>query len=153
MTYINPAGAFSSVYRERHGQISIEYLIVLSFVTFLVISVLSLSVLYIDGIRDTVKFRQLDSYATKIIQGAESVYYAGQPSKVGITAYLPAGVASVQVLREGLLMTVATSSGESRTLFSSTVPLNNTEGMLPSQEGLHRVTLEAMSDAVRITDG
>ena len=151
MTYINPTWKRFHA-GTRGGQISIEYLIVLSFVTFLVISILGLSALYIDGIRDTVSFRQLETYADKIVRGSESVYYAGQPSKVSITAYLPAGVTNVQVLREGLLITLVTSSGESRTLFSSAVPLNSTDGTLLSGEGLHRIQLTATSDAVRITN-
>ncbi len=118
----------------------------------IVISVLGLSVLYIDGIRDTVKFRQIEGYAAQVVQGAESVYYAGQPSKMSIQAYLPAGVSSIQVTREGLIMTVATSSGESKTFYSSSVPLNSTDGQLPSHEGLHRIQLTAMSDAVRVQD-
>ncbi len=152
MAYINPTGKQGKERVRMRGQISIEYLIVLSFVTFLVITVLGLSILYIDGIRDTIKFRQLESYATKVIHGSESVYYAGQPSKVSVQGYIPAGVSRIDVHREGLLMTISTSSGESRTFFSSTVPLNSTTGVLPSHEGLHRVQLTALSDAVRITE-
>lgn len=118
----------------------------------MVLTVLGLSVLYIDGIRDTIKIRQLETYVSKVIHGSESVYYAGQPSKVSITAYLPSGVNSIQVLREGLLVTMVTSSGETKSLFTSSVPLNATGEVLPANEGLHRLQLTATSDAVRISN-
>lgn len=136
---------------SRTGQISIEYLVILGFVTFLVMSVLALSVLYMDSVRDTIKFRQVETYATKIVSAAESVYYAGQPSKVSVQAYLPASVSSVEVLREGLLITVVASSGEAKSLFPSRVPLNASSGVLPASEGLKNVELRATSDSVVVS--
>lgn len=132
----------------RNGQISIEYLIILGFVTFLVMSVLALSVVYMDSVRDTIKFRQVETYATKIVSAAESVYYAGQPSKVSVQAYVPASVSAIEVLREGLLISVAASSGEAKMLFSSRVPLNASSGTLPVSEGLKSIELTATSDSV-----
>ena len=133
------------------GQISIEYLVVLGFVTFLVISVLGLSLVYIDSVRDTIKFRQTEAYATKVVRAAESVYYAGQPSKVHVQAYVPVSVSKIEVLREGLLITVTASSGEAKTLFSSAVPLNSSSGTLPASEGLKDIELSASADSVVVS--
>ena len=85
------------MYLKERGQISIEYLILVSFITFLIIGILSASIYSFSIIRDKNKFNQLESFSQKIVNSAESIYYAGEPSKATINAYLPPGVNEILI--------------------------------------------------------
>ena len=66
----------------KRGQIATEYLIIISFVTFIIISVLGIALIYSSEIRDSIKSSQLDKLSDKIVSTSESVFYAGEPSKI-----------------------------------------------------------------------
>ncbi len=83
---------------RNRGQISLEYLIVVGFVVFIVILLLGLAVFYTSTARDSMSFNQLNNFANKLLNSAETVYFAGEPSKLTITAYLPEGVSSFEIL-------------------------------------------------------
>jgi len=101
----------------KKGQISVEYLVVVGFVTFLVIGVLGVAVYYSAQLRDSIKFYQLENYAEKIVSGAESVFYSGEPSRVTITAYLPAGVQSVEIIEDQIVVSISTANGVAKSAY------------------------------------
>lgn len=130
---------------KKRGQISTEYLIVVGFVTFLIMSVLGLSLFYSSQIKDKIKFNQLKNFANKVISSAEQVFYSGEPSKTTITAYLPNGVEGVAVLSTEIVFNITSSSGISITSFKSDVPLS---GTISNSEGVKRISITAQSDRV-----
>ncbi|MGV8142709.1 MAG: hypothetical protein ACP5NS_03685 [Candidatus Pacearchaeota archaeon] len=131
------------------GQISFEYLIVVSFVVFIVLIILSLALFYVTSSRDQIKINQLVTFSNKIVSSAESVYYAGEPSKVTITVYLPEGVQSIQILENSLVFDILTSTGSTIIAFPSNVPLDPTLD-ITFNEGLKRLTISADTNAVHI---
>ena len=134
----------------RHrGQISFEYLIVVSFVVFIVLIILSVALYYITNSRDQIKINQLVTFSNKVISSAESVYYAGEPSKITITAYLPEGVQSIQIQENSLFFEILTSTGSTAIAFPSNVPLDTTLDITFS-EGLKRLTISADANVVHI---
>jgi len=149
--------------RTKRGQISVEYLIVIGFVVFIVIGILGISFFYASGIRDRIKTTQLDNFVNKILSSAESVYFAGEPSKITITAYLPAGVTSIQVLQEPpnsgeyvILISIETGSGLTTIAYTSDVPLTATsepceEEVITCSEGLKKLQITASSGEVSIS--
>ncbi|MCH7568388.1 MAG: hypothetical protein IIA87_03120 [Nanoarchaeota archaeon] len=133
----------------KRGQISVEYLIVVGFVTFLIVGILGVAFFYASGIRDEIKINQLNNFANKIISSSESVFYAGSPSKVTINAYLPAGVKVIEITSSELIFDIEISSGLNRISFSSNVPLDDTQGSsLSVSEGLKRIEIAAQLDRV-----
>ncbi len=134
----------------KRGQISAEYMIVVSFVAFIVIVMLGIAILYSTNIQETIKGNQIENFANKIISSSENVFYSGEPSRITITAYLPSGVDSINVLSSDLVFNITTKSGNSVRAFESQVPLN---GTLSSSEGVKRIQLVAESDGVRIIEG
>lgn len=130
---------------KNRGQISTEYLIVVGFVTFLIVSVLGLSLFYSSQIKDKIKFNQLENFANKVISSAEQVFYSGEPSKTTITAYLPSGVEGVAVLSNEIVFNITSSSGLSITSFQSDVPLS---GTISSSEGVKRISITAETNRV-----
>jgi hypothetical protein len=137
---------------EKRGQISVEYLIVIGFVVFIVISILGVAFLYAAGIQDRIKTNQLENFANKVISSSESVFFAGEPSRVTITAYLPEGVESVSVVDDNgyyLVFNVSTSSGLDVISFSSDVPLD-TGTIISVDDGTKRLLIESRASKVLI---
>ncbi|MEK6847190.1 MAG: hypothetical protein AABY16_03425 [Nanoarchaeota archaeon] len=136
---------------SKRGQISLEYLIVVAFVVFAVIVILGVSLFYTSSAQDQIKLNQLFTFATKITTSAESVYYAGEPSKVTITAFLPDGVQNIEVISNNIVFTIVTSSGTSVIAFESNVPLDSATTIL-TNEGLKRIVIRAGADRVYVTE-
>ena len=135
---------------QKRGQISVEYLIVVGFVTFLVISVLAIAVYYSTGIQDRIKVSQMEGYATKLVSNAESVFFLGEPSRITINVYLPRGVQSVSIISQSLVITMETDSGAITRVFESDVPIS-APGGLTNNEGLKKLQLQATSTEVVVT--
>lgn len=133
--------------RQKRGQISVEYLVIAGFVMALVIGVLGAGLVYSSKLQDTVNLNQLSTFANKITQSAESVYYSGEPSRVTITAYLPNGVSSIQIVSNDLIFNVRTATGVNKMSYSSKVPLELSGTFNPSS-GVKRFQLRALSDRV-----
>lgn len=133
----------------KRGQISLEYIIVVAFVMFAVIILLGISLFYASGVQDQIKVNQLSTFAEKIISSAESVYYAGEPSKVTITAFLPKGVTNFQTNSNSLIFTFVTTTGTSINAFESNVPLDNSF-TLSLNEGVKRISITAGGDRVYV---
>ncbi len=134
---------------RNRGQASIEYLIMIGFVIFLIISILGISLFYSSLISDTVKTNHIRNFANKIISSSERVFYAGEPSLTTIIAYLPAGVEGLGIGGKEILLNFSTSTGITRISFSSNVPLS---GMITKSEGVKRIKIEATSTNVVISE-
>jgi len=135
-----------SIYKK--AQISMEYLIVVGFITFVIIGVLALAVIYSGNIKDRIRINQATGFANKIISSAEKVFYSGAPSKVTISAYLPDNVDEIQIIEDSIIITVQTGSGYAKTSFSSNVPIS---GTIDSSSGLKKFEVKADEGGVVIT--
>jgi uncharacterized protein (UPF0333 family) len=135
---------------EKRGQISVEYLIVIGFVIFLVIGILSFAFYYTAGTDDAIRINQLNNFANKIITNAESVSYAGEPSKVTITAFLPKGVSRAIITENSLVFDISTSSGMATMGFQADVSI--ADNTLSINEGLKVIKISAGETEVTIDD-
>ncbi len=133
----------------KRGQISTEYLIVIGFVVFLVLGILGVAFFYTSITNDQIKVSQVSNLANKIITSAESVFYAGEPSKLTITGYLPIGVNSFEIMSKEIVVEIATSSGVTIMSFSSNVPLS---GSISSSEGVKRIEVLAQQNEILISE-
>ncbi len=136
--------------RTKRGQLSTEYLILVGFISFLVISILGFSLFYTSSVQDSLRFSNIAQFSNKVLTSAESVFYAGEPSRTPITAYLPSGVTSLDVLDNELVFYLETSSGPAVVSYRSNVPL---QGSISHREGVKRLTLEAKQTFVLISEG
>lgn len=135
---------------RSRAQISTEYLILVSFITVLVVSALGVALYYSATIRDRLAFSNLNRFASTIVAQSEDVFYAGEPSKVTIKPYLPAGVRNITIGTNYILVSIQTGSGINTISFFSNVPLS---GNLSSSEGVKRIQLIAQPDKVLILEG
>jgi uncharacterized protein (UPF0333 family) len=132
----------------KRGQISTEYLIVIAFVMFVVISSMGVALYYSMQIKDDIKFSQIEKVADKITSSAETVFYSGKPSKMTLTNYIPEGVNSIKISNKDLTFNVSTSTGENIVSYSSNVFLY---GNISNSPGVKRITLIAEQDRVIIS--
>ena len=136
--------------RRKKGQISVEYLIVVSFVTFIVLTILGISLFYSAQIQDSIKFNQLERFAKKIISSAESTFYSGEPSRTTINSYLPEGVTDIRIIENSLIFNVSSAGGTSVIAYSSTVPIE-IEGTISTSSGLKKILITAEENIVKIS--
>ena len=144
-TYPNAPAKKNIYHINKSAQISVEYLIVISFVTFVVLTVLGLALIYSSQIQDTIKFNQLERFSKKTISAAESTFYSGAPSKSTITAYLPEGVKSVSVdeTENAIIIEIESSGGTSKIAYPSSVPIAQGNPAISSSSGLKKILIEA----------
>lgn len=135
------------VYKKR-GQISTEYIIITSFILFLVLSALGVAMFYSNEIRDSIKFSQLQSFSQKITSIAESVYYSGEPSRTTTDVYMPKGVNSVSVQGREISFDISTATGNNLISFTSNV---NLTGSISPTEGVKKISIVAKQDHVEIS--
>ncbi|MBS3088690.1 hypothetical protein J4402_02820 [Candidatus Pacearchaeota archaeon] len=136
--------------RKKRGQISVEYLIVVSFVTFIVLTILGISLFYSTQIQDSIKFNQLERFAKKIISSAESTFYSGEPSRTTINSYLPEGVTRIEVIENNLVFHVDSAGGTSIIAYSSKVPIE-INGAISTSSGLKKILIVAEDNKVKIS--
>jgi len=135
--------------KQKRGQISTEYLIVVGFIVFVVLTVLGIAMFYTNQIQETVKINQLEKAARKIIFSAETTFYDGEPAKATIEAYFPIGIETISILNNEIVFNVSLSSGQNIISFPSSVPL---QGALSKSSGLKKVQLTAKEGYVTITE-
>ena len=139
--------------KKRNAQVSMEYLIIMGFVTTMIIIILGIALTYTGSIQDNIKVTQVNNFANKVISSAESVFYYGEPSKSTISAYLPEGVKEIQIVNEitesenAMFITISTSTGLNKIGFSSEVPINGTLTISP---GIKRIEISADDEKANI---
>jgi len=133
---------------KKKGQLSVEYLIIIGFVTFAISITIALGMVYSGLAKDSISINQAEVFANKIIDSAESVFYAGSPTQTVLTAYLPSQVINITVLQKEIVISISTSTGINIQSFPSKVQL---EGNISSTEGLKKIKLRATSDRVIIS--
>ena len=135
------------VIRDK-SQISMEYLIIVGFATFVILSVLSIAFFYGGVIRDKVKTTQINNFANKVLSTAESVYYYGEPSKATISVYMPDNILNIDISSNALYIEYQTSTGTEKNGFFSKVPIS---GNITASSGVKRILFLAEEDKVSIS--
>lgn len=131
----------------KKSQIGIEYMVIIGFVTFAIISTLAMAIVYSGQTKDNIRLNQAESFSVQLINSAESVFFAGEPSKATVSLYLPDGIKYLNITSDYVVMTISTSAGENVVSYKSKVPLN---GTISAGEGIKKLTLTAKSNFVQI---
>jgi len=131
------------------GQASVEYMIIVGFVTFAVIVILGMAYLYADIIKDRLRGSQIESFGGQLVNSAESIFFSGEPSKTAVRLYLPENINDIQINSEGVVITFSLSSGTNIREFPSRVPL---QGDLLNYPGVRIISIEAKNNYVLLSD-
>ncbi len=132
---------------KKRCQSGIEYLIIVGFVTFAIIGILSLSYFYLGMSKDRIRMNQIEVFADKIISTSEAIFYSGEPSQKTITVFVPESVRNITISNKDLTIVAETSTGNIKRIFSSKVPLN---GDIETTRGAKKLSVIARENYVEI---
>lgn len=132
----------------KKGQIGMEYMLLMGFLTFVLLTVLGVAYYNSNTIKNMINSRQVETFGNKIVTSAESVFYSGEPSKISIVVNIPERISEINISEETLYVTYETSTGTNKIAFDSNVPLT---GTISTTSGLREITLEAQTNSVQIT--
>lgn len=129
----------------KSAQAGVEYMIIVAFVTFVILTVLSFAIFFSGSVSDRVKVDRVENFAVRLVNSAEMVFFSGEPSKTTVMLSLPGGVDSITVQPNGILFEVSLRSGKNVRFFESSVPLS---GSVSSTEGVKEIEVIANSNGV-----
>jgi uncharacterized protein (UPF0333 family) len=132
----------------KKSQISLEFAIIIGFVTMLLIPLISTFYMKISDTNNLVITRQAYNLARDITDSAENVYYLGAPSKTLLKVYMPANIRKVEIGNNSVVFFVKIGNSTSELESTSKVPVY---GALKSGEGIRYITIEAEGNSVHIT--
>lgn len=108
---------------NKKAQSSMEFLILMGFLTFVIVAIIGIGFYYSATINDRIKSSQIANFANKITSTSEVVFYAGEPSKSTISVYLPDGISDIQIDNRSIIITHSLSTGQNKISYLSEVPL------------------------------
>lgn len=123
-----------------------EFLILMSFLTFIIISTLGIGYFYSNTINDRIKASQVTNFANKIIATSETVFYAGEPSKATISVHFPENVQDIEIMNNTIIITYNLASGTNKIAFPSNVPIVEELGAeISPSSGIKNIVIVANS--------
>ena len=125
------------------GQVSIEYMIIIGFVTVITIPLIIIYHSFIQESNDEITSTQVSQIAKKIVDAAESVYYMGEPSQTSLRVNIPDNVITANASNYEVLFQIKTKSGVVDIIQSSSV---NITGSLPTNRSTYMITVRAVSN-------
>jgi len=134
--------------KEKHAQVSMEYVIIIGFVMLITIPLIVIFYEHTSNTSYQVITSQVDKIAKKVVDSAESVYYLGEPSKTRIKVYMPEKVEQVIIGNKEISFKVKTGSGLTDISQISSV---NISGDIAITPGIHYINIESKGDYVWIS--
>lgn len=134
---------------RKKAQVGMEYLIIVGFITFIIMSMLVMSYYYVSSSKKRINENQIEVFGNKIIDSAESIFYEGQPSQITITIYVPDNVKEISVKENAIFINSSSTAGVSKRAFIPNVKLDSSSE-IPATEGTHNLLIKAESDRVFI---
>ena len=135
--------------RTRLGQVSIEYLLVVSFTVLLLFPMLYLFYSQSGSFEGEVIATQTEKIAQRIVDSADSVYYLGEPSQQRLTVIFPSNIKSVAISGNSVVFLVNGNPSDYEVVKWSVA---NLTGNISRSEGIHHITLAARQTGVIIVE-
>ena len=133
---------------NRNSQMSVEYMIIIGFVTVITIPLIIIYYTFTQDSRDEISSAQINQIAKAISDSAESVYYFGEPSQTNLKIDMPDNVVLSNLSNNEIVFRIRTRTGEADIVQSSLV---NITGSLPVKKGIYTVTIKAKSNYVNVS--
>lgn len=135
------------VKKARKAQISLEYIIVLSFLILVVSAGIALSYLYLGRTKTQIAINTINEIGNKIVSEAELIYFLGEPARTTISVYFPKNINAVifKPSEKEIIFNVTTTKGmKVQLVYSSKVPIN---GTITKPEGRKTLLIKAEKTA------
>ena len=130
------------------SQVSVEYLMIMGFVTLITIPLVFLFYKYTAESSDEIITYQINQIANKIADAAESVYFLGKPSLTTIKVNIPNQIIESSLQNREVYFKIKVRNGYYDVLQVSSV---NITGTLPIRQGIYHIILKAEEGYVQLT--
>ena len=131
---------------KKEAQISVEYLVIIGFVTVITIPLIIIYYTFTQESNEEIASSQISQIVKKVVDAAESVYYVGEPSQTTLRINVPDGVVSADLSSgKEVVFRIRSGKGEADIVQTTSV---NISGSLPVNKGTYAITLKAMSNYV-----
>lgn len=130
------------------AQSSMEFLLVTVFAFILLAGILIIAYAQSSSFSTDITSAQVQKVGMQLTDAANTVYYAGPPTKKTMTVYIPEHVTNISIGGSSVLFTLQGPGGISQ---YSAIAVPNLTGSLQPFAGIHVVTIEAQAGAVNIT--
>ena len=131
-----------------NGQVSVEYMLIIGFVTVITIPLIIIYQTFNEDSNTEINSAQVEQVAKKVVDTAESMYYLGEPSQTSIRVNIPNGVKAGRIGNNEIVFNLTVGSGTAEIVRSSPV---NITGSLPSEKGTYTLTIKAYSGNVTVS--
>lgn len=137
------------MYGKKEAQVSIEYMMILGFVTLVTIPLIIIYYTFTQESSVEIGSLQITHVAKNVIDAAESVYYLGEPSQTRLKVNIPDGVV-LSNLSAGyeIVFKIRSKGGTSDIVQNSNV---NITGSLPIHKGTYTIIVKAVADHVEVS--
>lgn len=116
----------------RKAQIAVEYILIMGFVLFVLMSAMYIFRGYAISSMDRIIENKVDIVAHALIDNAREIYYLGEGSKKIVTVEMPEQVVNITALNvDGeyyLIFNITISTGQKELFYESDVQIRNEKG-------------------------
>ncbi|MBN2112075.1 hypothetical protein JW707_03165 [Candidatus Woesearchaeota archaeon] len=137
------------MFGSSKAQVAMEYLIIIGFVAVITIPLVIIFQTHSQETKAEITSTQIYHVSKKIADGAETVFYLGEPSRLTIKSYFPEDIASIQLGNNEIVFRVRTRNGIDDVVVYT--PINIT-GNLSTHQGVHYLNIECRGDYVWVSD-
>ncbi len=135
--------------KSSRAQVAMEYLIIIGFVAIITLPLVIIFQAHSKETTEEIASTQVYQISKRIADGAETVYYLGEPSKITLKAYFPENINSVSVGNNEIVFVLKKGAKEDEIVVYT--PINVT-GNISTHQGVHYITIESRGDYVWVSD-
>ena len=130
------------------GQISMEYLLVTAFAFLILVPIILIAYSQQSRFSQDVTAAQLQKIGSTLVDNANAVYYAGQPTKRTVQLYFPEGIQGITISGNAITFDMMGTPHYQYAAFAET----NMTGSLRTFTGLHTIEIVAGENEVNVTE-
>lgn len=130
------------------AQVAMEYLIIIGFVTIVTIPLVLIFQTHSQETREGITSTQIYHISKKVADGAETVFYLGEPSRLTIKSYFPENIDSITLGSNEIVFKLKKKNGFDEIVVYT--PINIT-GNLSTHQGVHYLNIECRGDHVWVS--
>ena len=132
----------------KKAQSSMEYLFITTFMFLLLLGIMVVAYTQSSSFSNDVAAAQIQKVGNEIVDTANTVYYAGPPTKKTLTLYFPENIRAVVINNQSISFTMQGALGS----YDYTVyAVTNMTGAIRTFTGLHVITVTAGNNNVNVS--
>jgi len=131
------------------AQVAMEYLVIIGFVAVITLPLIIIFQTHSKETSEDISSSQVYQISKRIADGAETVYYLGEPSMLTIKAYFPAHINGIKIGNKEIVFNISRGLKDDELVIYT--PINIT-GNLSTHEGVHYIRIESKGGYVWVSD-